>query len=110
MEIYTKSGERVLNLGSYGYEWGMTFVKGGADEVLIDTGDASAFSDFIATLKEYSDLSAKSITELEDNFFDDKNWAIEVEDGARECLADNGYVAQNDYYFVAKNIIDGERY
>lgn len=110
MEIFTKDGKRVLTLNGYGSDWGMTFVNGGCDEAMIDMGDNSAQEDFFLFLREESDLKEDSINMLEENFFSDKNWAIEVEDGAKEALLENDYVQESQYYFIHKDIKEGERF
>lgn len=99
MELLTKDGKRVVTLNQYGYEWGMTFVNGGCDEAMIDTGDSSAQEDFFAYLEE-SDLSAETISYLKENFFEDRIWAMEVEEGAEEALLENGYCKNSNYYFT----------
>lgn len=100
MELLTKDGKRVVTLNQYGYEWGMTFVNGGCDEAMIDTGDSSAQEDFFAYLEEISDLSAEAILYLKENFFEDRIWAMEVEEGAEEALLENGYCKNSNYYFT----------
>jgi len=99
MELITKDGKRVLTLNQYGFEWGMTYVNGGCDEAMIDTGDSSAFNDFFSYLRNESDLSEASIDDLEKSFFEDRNWAVEVEDGAKEALEENGYIETNEYFY-----------
>lgn len=101
MKLATKDGKMVLTLNGYGAEWAMTFVNGGCDEAMIDTGDSSAFDDFQAYLAT-SDLSPESVAWLVENFFEDRNWAIEVEDGAEEALLENGYIKNSQYYFTLK--------
>ena len=82
----------------------MTFVNGGCDDVVIDVGDSSAFNDFINSLREYSDLTKNSIDYLEENLFEDSNWALEIEEGAADTLLENGYKQEGQYYFVLKDI------
>lgn len=103
MELKNKEGLRVVTLNDYGYEWGMTFVNGGCDEAIIDTGDSSTLEDFFKYLEEMSDLTKESVLWLQNNFFEDRNWAMEIEDGAEEALLENGYEKQSNYYFVLKN-------
>ena len=102
MKLFTKDGKRVLTLNEYGYDWGKTYVDGGCDEANIDTGDSAVFEDFFTYLQEESDLDENSIKELKENFWEDRNWALEVEDGAREALLENGYEEADKNYFVRK--------
>ena len=102
MKLFTKNGKRVLTLNEYGYRWGKTYVNGGCDEANIDTGDSAAFEDFFTYLQEESDLDENSIKELKTNFWEDRNWALEVEDGAGEALLENGYEEADKNYFVRK--------
>lgn len=99
MKITTKDGKRVETLNKYGYEWGMTFVNGGCDDAMIDTGDSSAQEDFFAYLEE-SDLTMESVQYLREHFFEDRISAIEVEQGAKEALLENGYIKNSTYYFT----------
>lgn len=108
MKLVTKEGLNVTTLESYGEIWGKTFK--GCDTAMINTGDSSTFSDFIATLREYSDLSEASIAWLEENFFEDTNFAMEVEDGATDYLERHGYTKQGEYYFVATDVANSDRY
>ena len=103
MELVNNKGEQITALNNYGRDYADTYINGGCDSVITDMGESATLNDFIAYLRESSDIKKECIDYLEHNFFEDRNNAIEAEDGMEEKLLEAGYKKYSQYYFAISN-------